>query len=76
MKQGKSILHFSLDQGLLKKKRNIVVGPDKELKKSVLFWLHDSPHGGHSRRVKALFCVEKNDNLYFYLCQELLDMSS
>ena len=53
--------NFSLHNGLLKRKGKLVVGPDKDLKTTIIDCLHSSSQGGHSgrdatlRRVKHLF---------------------
>ena len=59
--QNNSIHHFSLHNGLSKRKGKLVVGPNDDLKSSILQWLHCSCQGGHSgrdatlKRVKHLF---------------------
>lgn len=61
LSQGQNIHNFSLVDGLLRRKGKIVIGPDDNLKKSILEWLHSSHQGGHSgrdatlKRIKALF---------------------
>jgi len=53
--------HFSLVDGLLRKKGKLVVGPDEALKRKILKWGHSSSVGGHLgrdatlRRLKAPF---------------------
>lgn len=53
--------HFQLQQGLLRKKGKIVVGPDLNLRSKIIHWNHASPEGGHAgrqltlHRIKSIF---------------------
>jgi len=61
LQQGKQVSHYDLQDGLLRKKGRLVVGPDLALRNKLLQWVHDSPFGGHSgrdatlKRLKSLF---------------------
>ena len=61
LQQGLSVPHFSLVNGLLRRKGKLVVGSDEALKRKILEWGHSSSVGGHSgrdatlRRLKSLF---------------------
>jgi len=53
--------HYALQDGLLRKKGRLVIGPDLVLREQLLQLVHDSPFGGHSgrdatlKRLKSLF---------------------
>lgn len=53
--------NFTFQDGLLRSKNRVVIGPDDELKGFILQWMHNSSQGGHSgkdgtlQRVKHLF---------------------
>lgn len=53
--------HYSLSQGVLRRKNKVVIPNVVQLKESILNWLHCSGSGGHSgrdattQRVKGIF---------------------
>jgi len=55
------VSHYALQEGLLRRKGRLVIGPNLALKEQLLQWVHDSPFGGHSgrdatlKRLKSLF---------------------
>lgn len=56
-----AVPHFSLQEGIIRYKKRIWLGSNKDLQVQILSALHDSPSGGHSgfpvtyRRIKQLF---------------------
>lgn len=42
LQHGQHIEHFALQDGLLRRKGKLVIGPDDELKLAILQWLHNS----------------------------------
>ena len=46
--KGDVVPNYTLEQGILKRKGRVVVGPDKELKKRLMALYHDGVLGGHS----------------------------
>lgn len=61
LQNGVDLPPFTLKDGLIRRKKKLFIGPDDNLKNSILQWLHSSGMGGHSRRdatlkrVKSLF---------------------
>ena len=61
LQQGQPVSHYTIQDGLLRKKGRLVIGPDLSLRTQLLQWVHDSPFGGHSgrdatlKRLKSLF---------------------
>jgi len=61
LQQGQKPPHYTMQDGLLRKKGRLVIGPDLALREKLLQWVHDSPFGGHSgrdatlKRLKSLF---------------------
>ena len=54
VQQGQKIPHYTVQDGLLRKKGRLVVGLDLVLREKLLQWVHDSPFGGHSGRDATL----------------------
>ena len=54
--QGTSILgpKYSLIDGFLRKRGKLVIGPNADLKATILNWVHSSPTGGHAGRDATL----------------------
>jgi len=56
-----AVPHFSLQEGIIRYKKRIWLGSNKDLQAQILSALHDTPSGGHSgfpvtyRRIKQLF---------------------
>lgn len=61
LQQSTIVDHYTLHDGLLRRKHKLVVGPDANLRCKIIRWLHSEPESGHSgknltlRRVKNLF---------------------
>ena len=54
---------YSMVDGYLRKKGKLVIGPDEELRKLILDWVHNSPTGGHAGRDATL---KKLQRLFYW----------
>ena len=52
--QGKSFSNYVLQDGLLRRKGKLVVGPDMDLRLQILKWMHDSATSRHLGRDATL----------------------
>lgn len=77
LQQGMVITHYTQTGGLLKRKKKIVVGPDPQLRTSIIAWHHGSTEARHigrdatTMRVKRLFywrSMVKHIKQYIRIC--------
>lgn len=50
LQQYQPVINFRLQEGLLRIKGKLIVGPNAYLKTKIITWLHSSPESGHSGR--------------------------
>ena len=51
---GGSVQNFTANQGLLRRKNRLVIGPIDQLRKSLIAWHHSSPESGHTGEIFSL----------------------
>jgi len=52
--RGSPFANYAFQDGLLRKKGKLVVGPNSGLRQQILKWMHDSATSGHSSRETTL----------------------
>lgn len=56
---GEQVKHYTLQNDLLRRKQKLVVGPDVELRTSIITWHHTSMEAGHSGRDATVMRVKR-----------------
>ena len=78
LQSGKECKHFSLEQGILRRKGRCVIGPSVDLRRKLLSMYHDGVLGGHSgaqatyKKLGSVFYwpkLEKDVRQYVRECQ-------